>query len=47
MSSLLRLGVGVLLHPAPASLSQRPFVLTRPRTVPQQLSLFGPPGGSR
>jgi hypothetical protein len=47
VSSLLRLGAGVLLQPVPAHLSQRPFVLTRPRAVPQQMSLFGPPGGSR
>jgi hypothetical protein len=46
-SSLLRLGVGAAPQSAPASLSQRPFVLTRPHSVPQQMSLFGPPGGSR
>ena len=34
--------------PAPlAAFAQRPLVLARPRHVPQQLSLFGPPGGVR
>jgi hypothetical protein len=47
VSSLLRLGVGVLPQPAPTALVPRPFVLGRPHAVPQQMSLFGPPGGSR
>jgi len=47
VSSLLRLGVGAAPHPAPASLSQRPLVLARAHVVPQQMSLFGPPGGGR
>ena len=46
-SSLLRLGAGAAMQPAPASLSQRPFVLARPYAVPQQMSLFGPPGSGR
>lgn len=46
-SSLLRVGAGAVSQTAPASLSQRPFVLTRPHAGPQQLSLFGPPGASR
>jgi hypothetical protein len=46
-SSLLRLGAGAAVQPAPTGLTQRPFVLTRPHSVPQQMSLFGPPGGSR
>jgi hypothetical protein len=47
VSSLLRLGASALPQPAPASLSQRPFVLTRPQTAPQQMALFGPPGAHR
>jgi hypothetical protein len=35
----------VRTSPAPlAAVAQRPRVLTRPAQVPQQLSLFGPPG---
>ena len=30
-----------------AEFTQRPSVLARPRQVPQQLSLFGPPGAIR
>ena len=37
----------VRMSPAPVALAQRPSVLARPRQVPQQLSLFGPPGGVR
>jgi hypothetical protein len=34
--------------PAPlAAVAQRPRVLARPSQMPQQLSLFGPPGGRR
>jgi hypothetical protein len=29
------------------AIAQRPRVLARPPHVPQQLSLFGPPGGRR
>ena len=29
------------------AVAQRPQVLTRPRSMPQQLSLFGPPGAIR
>ncbi|HEX4232687.1 MAG TPA: hypothetical protein VH041_00140 [Caldimonas sp.] len=29
------------------AVAQRPSVLARPRQVPQQLSLFGPPGAVR
>ena len=29
------------------AVAQRPSVLARPRQVPQQLSLFGPPGVAR
>jgi hypothetical protein len=47
ISSLLRLGAATLPHPAPATLSPRPFVLGRPHAVPQQMSLFGPRGASR
>jgi hypothetical protein len=47
-SSLLRLGASATSLPAPAMFfSQRPSVLTRQRHEPQQLSLFGPPGGHR
>jgi hypothetical protein len=39
---------GAYLAPAPrAAVAQRPLVLTRPRHMPQQMSLFGPPGGRR
>jgi len=47
MSSLLRLGASASTLPAPAMFSQRPSVLGRQRHEPQQLSLFGPPGGLR
>ena len=30
-----------------ADVAQRPSVLARPLHMPQQLSLFGPPGGRR
>jgi len=30
-----------------AGVAQRPSVLARPLHMPQQLSLFGPPGGRR
>jgi len=34
--------------PAPlAAVAQRPLVLARPHHVPQQMSLFGPPGALR
>ena len=46
-SSLLRQGLGSPVTPLPTLRSQRPFVLTRQAFVPQQLSLFGPPGGGR
>ena len=31
----------------PLAVVRRPQVLARPRTMPQQLSLFGPPGAIR
>jgi hypothetical protein len=38
----------VRLAPMPlTAVAQRPSVLARPRQVPQQLSLFGPPGAIR
>jgi hypothetical protein len=46
-SSLLRLGAAASPLPAPILFSQRPSVLNRQRHEPQQLSLFGPPGGLR
>jgi hypothetical protein len=46
-SSLLRPGLGGASAPQPAPRSQRPFVLRPHAFVPQQLSLFGPPGGGR
>jgi len=46
-SSLLRPGLGSTATPLPTLRSQRPFVLTPHAFVPQQLSLFGPPGGGR
>jgi hypothetical protein len=37
-----------LTSPTPrVDLAQRPSVLARPTHMPQQLSLFGPPGGRR
>jgi hypothetical protein len=45
---LISRGGGPRMAPAPlASVAQRPLVLARPPHVPQQLSLFGPPGGRR
>jgi hypothetical protein len=46
-SSLLRQGFGSSAMPLPPLRAQRPFVLTPQAFVPQQLSLFGPPGGGR
>jgi hypothetical protein len=41
---IARIGA-VRTSPMPlAEFTQRPSVLARPRQVPQQLSLFGPPG---
>ena len=39
-SSLLRIGSGATPHAVP-TLSPRPFVLARQRSLPQQLALFG------
>jgi hypothetical protein len=33
--------------PMPLAVAHRPQVLARPRAMPQQLSLFGPPGALR
>jgi hypothetical protein len=45
---LLPRGGSYLATPAPRlDLAQRPSVLARPQHMPQQLSLFGPPGGRR
>jgi hypothetical protein len=33
--------------PVPLAVVHRPQVLSRPRAMPQQLSLFGPPGAIR
>ena len=45
---LISRGAGPRTSPAPlAAVAQRPLVLARPPHVPQQLSLFGPPGGRR
>ncbi|MEP7300686.1 MAG: hypothetical protein ABI699_04095 [Caldimonas sp.] len=46
-SSLLRLGVVGVPPAVSAQFAQRPSVLARQAFVPQQLSLFGPPGGGR
>src|SRR5688500_18159184 len=46
-SSLLRQGLGNPVTPLPTLRAQRQFVLARQAFVPQQLSLFGPPGGGR
>ena len=37
----------VRTSPMPLAVVQRPQVLMRPRAMPQQLSLFGPPGATR
>jgi len=37
----------VRMAPVPLAVAQRPSVLARPRHVPQQVSLFGPPGAVR
>ena len=37
----------VRTFPMPLATVQRPQVLMRPRAMPQQLSLFGPPGAIR
>ena len=44
-SSLLRFGSGGMTPAVAAALSPRPFVLTRQRSVPQQLTLFGSRSG--
>jgi hypothetical protein len=45
---LISRGGGPRTSPAPlGAVAQRPRVLARPPHVPQQLSLFGPPGGRR
>ena len=37
----------VRTSPMPLAVVHRPQVLARPRAMPQQLSLFGPPGAIR
>ena len=45
---LLPRGGAYLATPTPRlQIAQRPSVLARPQHMPQQLSLFGPPGGRR
>jgi hypothetical protein len=39
--------LGTPVAPLPTLRAQRPSVLTPQRVLPQQLSLFGPPGGGR
>jgi hypothetical protein len=47
-TSLISRGSGPRTAPARlAATAQRPLVLARPPHMPQQLSLFGPPGGRR
>ena len=47
LSSVLRLGATTAPQQAPSLFAQRPSVLGRQRHEPQQLTLFGPPGGHR
>ena len=42
-ASLIPRSGAVRTAPAPLAAVSRPQVLTRPRAMPQQLSLFGPP----
>jgi hypothetical protein len=47
-ASLIPRGGPYFATPTPRlDIAQRPSVLARPPHVPQQLSLFGPPGGRR
>jgi len=47
-AQLLPRGGSYLAAPTPRiHTAQRPSVLARPLHMPQQLSLFGPPGGRR
>ncbi|MGZ8471817.1 MAG: hypothetical protein ACXWZ7_20685 [Gemmatirosa sp.] len=46
-ASFVRGSGAVRASPVPVAHAQRPSVLARPRHVPQQLSLFGPPGAIR
>jgi len=47
-AQLLPRGGSYLAAPTPrVDTAQRPSVLARPLHMPQQLSLFGPPGGRR
>jgi len=46
-ASLIPKSGAVRTAPAPLDVVHRPQVLTRPRAMPQQLSLFGPPGAIR
>ena len=44
---IARTGAVRSAHVPLAAVAQRPLVLARPRHMPQQLSLFGPPGAVR
>jgi hypothetical protein len=46
-ASLIPKTGAVRTTPMPLEVVHRPQVLSRPRAMPQQLSLFGPPGAIR